>query len=185
MGRPVTASDDAFTRKDGSILPVAYSASPLVYAGAVDGVVVVFRDITEEKSELQRAHGELAALGRGGCVMRSTKGGSSSDIRRSRSPSTPTVTCCQPCIGKRHRLWTTFGLQTLSQRQLSGALPVLDTQGHATEAVETPPPLLVGAVLRLVLPLRASRTPSSPDRLGALLGRQRRDIPSQSGGPTN
>jgi PAS domain S-box-containing protein len=41
--------DDLFTRKDGSIFPVAYSAAPLVVEGDVSGVVVAFRDITERK----------------------------------------------------------------------------------------------------------------------------------------
>ena len=60
-GRPVRVADDAFTCKDGSILPVAYSAAPLEAVGG-GGVVVVFRDATEETAERMRAQRELDAL---------------------------------------------------------------------------------------------------------------------------
>ncbi len=43
--------DDAFTRKDGSIFPVAYSSAPLRSGATLRGIVVVFRDITEEKKQ--------------------------------------------------------------------------------------------------------------------------------------
>ena len=59
---PSRVTDDAFTRKDGSILPVAYSAAPLRVATAAQGVVVVFRDISDEKDEAARALRELSAL---------------------------------------------------------------------------------------------------------------------------
>jgi PAS domain S-box-containing protein len=61
-GRTIRLSDDAFTRKDGSILPIACSAAPLLAGEIVRGVVVVFRDTTEEKAERNRAQRELAAL---------------------------------------------------------------------------------------------------------------------------
>jgi PAS domain S-box-containing protein len=61
-GRAIRVADDAFTRKDGSIFPAAYSAAPLHVGGEVEGVVVVFRDTSEEKGELQRMRRELAAL---------------------------------------------------------------------------------------------------------------------------
>ena len=41
--------DDVFTRKDGTILPVAYSSSPIEVDGQIEGVVVAFRDMTERK----------------------------------------------------------------------------------------------------------------------------------------
>ncbi|MCW3034262.1 MAG: domain S-box-containing protein [Solirubrobacterales bacterium] len=66
-GRSVCISHDAFTRKDGTIFPVAYSAAPLMSGPAVDGVVVVFRDASIEQAEEQRAKwklDELAWVGR-------------------------------------------------------------------------------------------------------------------------
>jgi PAS domain S-box-containing protein len=62
QGRTIRILDDAFTRKDGSIFPVAYSAAPLRSGPTRQGVVVVFRDITEEKKEQAAARRELDAL---------------------------------------------------------------------------------------------------------------------------
>jgi PAS domain S-box-containing protein len=62
QGRTVKMIDDAFTRRDGSIFPVAYSSAPLRSRSAVHGVVVVFRDATEEKKERDAAQRELATL---------------------------------------------------------------------------------------------------------------------------
>lgn len=61
-GQTVRAIDDAFTRKDGSIFPVGSSAAPLFYWTDTQGVVVVFRDTTEERAEEARAQRELAML---------------------------------------------------------------------------------------------------------------------------
>lgn len=61
-GRTVRMADDAFTRKDGSIFPVAYSAAPLHSGTSVRGAVVVFHDTTEEQAERTRAQRELDAL---------------------------------------------------------------------------------------------------------------------------
>jgi PAS domain S-box-containing protein len=61
-GRSIRILDDAFTRKDGSIFPVAYSSAPLRSGPTLQGVVVVFRDITEEKKEQTAAQRELDAL---------------------------------------------------------------------------------------------------------------------------
>ncbi len=61
-GQSVRVTSDAFTRKDGSIFPAAYSSAPLCNDASIEGVVVVFRDITEEHSELGRAQRDLAAL---------------------------------------------------------------------------------------------------------------------------
>lgn len=60
--RPITVEDDALTRKDGSIFPVAVSIAPLINGTDFDGAVILFRDTTEEKSELQRTRRELTAL---------------------------------------------------------------------------------------------------------------------------
>jgi len=61
-GRTVRMATDAFTRKDGSILPVAYSAGPLHSGATVRGVVVAFRDTTEEQTERARTQRALDAL---------------------------------------------------------------------------------------------------------------------------
>ncbi len=61
-GVPVRSRDDALTRKDGTIIPVAYSASPLRTGHAITGSVLVFRDISEEKAEETRARRELDSL---------------------------------------------------------------------------------------------------------------------------
>jgi PAS domain S-box-containing protein len=62
QGRSIRILDDAFTRKDGSIFPVAYSAAPLRSGSTLQGVVVVFRDVTEENKEKVAAQRELDAL---------------------------------------------------------------------------------------------------------------------------
>jgi len=61
-GAPVRSRDDALTRKDGRIIPVSYSASPLRTGHAITGSVLVFRDISDEKAEETRAKRELDAL---------------------------------------------------------------------------------------------------------------------------
>ncbi|MDQ1437966.1 MAG: hypothetical protein QOK43_1595 [Acidimicrobiaceae bacterium] len=62
QGRSVRIGDDAFTRRDGSIFPVAYSSAPLGDGASFQGVVVVFRDTTDEKNEQAAVQRELAAL---------------------------------------------------------------------------------------------------------------------------
>jgi PAS domain S-box-containing protein len=61
-GRAVRMAHDAFTRKDGTIRPVAYSAAPLLDGTRVRGVVVVFRDISAEQAEEDRVKHELDTL---------------------------------------------------------------------------------------------------------------------------
>lgn len=61
-GRVVHLDDHAYRCKDGSLLSVSISASPMIIGGSVEGAVVVFRDITEEKSERLRIKRELEAL---------------------------------------------------------------------------------------------------------------------------
>ena len=61
-GQVVRVTDDAFTRKDGSMFAVAYSATPLVSGTASSGHVVVFRDTSEEKAEQEHVKHELDAL---------------------------------------------------------------------------------------------------------------------------
>ena len=62
QARTVRMANEAFTRKDGSIFSVAYSAAPLVTGRKVEGLVIVFRDVTEERTENSRAYRESAAL---------------------------------------------------------------------------------------------------------------------------
>jgi PAS domain S-box-containing protein len=67
QGRTIRILDDAFTRKDSSIFPIAYSSAPLQTGGTPPGVVVVFRDTTEEKEEqasLQRQSATLTWVGK-------------------------------------------------------------------------------------------------------------------------
>ncbi|MHB8491386.1 MAG: PAS domain S-box protein, partial [Solirubrobacteraceae bacterium] len=61
-GQPVHMTHDVFTRKDGTILPVAYSAAPLMKGAAAKGMVVVFRDRSHEHAAEQRARSELDSL---------------------------------------------------------------------------------------------------------------------------
>lgn len=49
-GRLERSTGEAFVRKDGSIFPVAYSAVPLRSGSRVEGVAVVFRDVSEPGS---------------------------------------------------------------------------------------------------------------------------------------
>ncbi|MEA2129538.1 MAG: hypothetical protein QOJ85_2429 [Solirubrobacteraceae bacterium] len=62
LGETVRREDGLFTRKDGTLLPVAYSAVPLVTGSDVRGAVVVFRDYSEELAERTRVRRELDAL---------------------------------------------------------------------------------------------------------------------------
>ncbi|WP_275941366.1 PAS domain-containing protein, partial [Planosporangium flavigriseum] len=68
-GRSIRVEDQIFTRKDGSMFPVAYSSAPLHVGSTAGGVVVVFRDITEQREqqrrELEERHEQkLESLGR-------------------------------------------------------------------------------------------------------------------------
>lgn len=61
-GPAVKLVEDTFTRRDGTMLPVTYSAALIASDGPHSGVVVVFRDATEERAEQLRAHRELETL---------------------------------------------------------------------------------------------------------------------------
>jgi PAS domain S-box-containing protein len=61
-GRPVRILDDVFVRKNGSVLPVSYSSAPLQRGSTIRGVVVAFRDITEEKKARAGVEQELTTL---------------------------------------------------------------------------------------------------------------------------
>jgi PAS domain S-box-containing protein len=65
--RTARVTDEVFWRRDGTMLPVAYSAAPINVDGENQGVVVVFRDRTHELDEAdraQRAIDELSWVGR-------------------------------------------------------------------------------------------------------------------------
>ncbi|MDS4054964.1 ATP-binding protein [Accumulibacter sp.] len=51
-GQPRTVDSEVFWRKDGSSIPVEYSATSLKQGFAMVGAIVVFRDITERKATL-------------------------------------------------------------------------------------------------------------------------------------
>jgi len=61
-GRTFATSSDAYTRKDGTIVPVAVTASPLRGVSDRHGAVVLFRDTSQEHAETLRAQRELEAL---------------------------------------------------------------------------------------------------------------------------
>jgi len=61
-GRTFATSADAYTRKDGTILPVAVTATPLRGLGDRHGAVVVFHDTSQEHAETLRTQRELEAL---------------------------------------------------------------------------------------------------------------------------
>lgn len=61
-GEAIRRRNDAFTRKDGTTFPAAYSSAPLLSGRTVRGAVVVFHDLTEENTERSRRQRELAAL---------------------------------------------------------------------------------------------------------------------------
>jgi PAS domain S-box-containing protein len=61
-GRSVRMEHEHFIRKDGSLVPVSYSAAPLMAGLRVDGVVVVFRDASLEHAEEDKVRRELDTL---------------------------------------------------------------------------------------------------------------------------
>ncbi len=60
-GEAVRVEDDTFIGKDDREVPVAYSSSPIIVEGQLDGLVVVFTDITGPKTEEKRRRQELEA----------------------------------------------------------------------------------------------------------------------------
>jgi PAS domain S-box-containing protein len=61
-GSAVRVEDDVFIRRDGSVLPVAYTASQFVTPAGIRGSVYVFSDITDRKAEESRRERELGSL---------------------------------------------------------------------------------------------------------------------------
>jgi PAS domain S-box-containing protein len=62
LGKPTRRTHEAFTRKDGTICPVSYSAAPLRNGWQANGLVVVFADASDEQAEHERIRRELDTL---------------------------------------------------------------------------------------------------------------------------
>ena len=58
----VRVDNDVFTRRDGRLLPVAYSAAPITAENDVSGTVVVFTDVSARRFEEERHDRELETL---------------------------------------------------------------------------------------------------------------------------
>jgi PAS domain S-box-containing protein len=54
LSEPVRVEDDVFLRRDGSMMPVAYTATPFVTEAGQRGWAVIFSDITERKERERR-----------------------------------------------------------------------------------------------------------------------------------
>lgn len=61
-GESVRVEDDVFTRSDGTLVPVAYTAAPFETPDGVGGSVVVFSDVTQRRAERERMAQEVASL---------------------------------------------------------------------------------------------------------------------------
>ncbi len=68
-GRPTSADDEVFWRKDGTPMPVELSAVPTVENGKVTGVIISFRDLTERQAAFQQA-AEIDRLAREAAASR-------------------------------------------------------------------------------------------------------------------
>jgi PAS domain S-box-containing protein len=61
-GVTVHVEDEVFTCRDGSALPVDYTAAPFVTDDGVEGCVIVFEDITERKARQQSMEADVETL---------------------------------------------------------------------------------------------------------------------------
>jgi PAS domain S-box-containing protein len=61
-GEVVRVEDDVFIRKDGTELPVAYTASPFETTDGVRGSVVLFTDISQRKADERRLKRQIEAM---------------------------------------------------------------------------------------------------------------------------
>lgn len=61
-GQTVRIDDDLFIRRDGSEMPVSYTAAPFETEDGLAGCVVVFRDITENKAREQALEQDAETL---------------------------------------------------------------------------------------------------------------------------
>jgi EAL domain-containing protein (putative c-di-GMP-specific phosphodiesterase class I) len=60
-GEAVRVEDDTMIGKDDRVLPVAYSSAPIMIDGQIEGLVIVFTDITARKAEEERRRQEHEA----------------------------------------------------------------------------------------------------------------------------
>ena len=60
-GQTCRGEDDVFTRRDGTLLPVSFTAAPILTGGRVIGTVLAFRDITERR-RAEEERERLAAI---------------------------------------------------------------------------------------------------------------------------
>jgi diguanylate cyclase (GGDEF)-like protein/PAS domain S-box-containing protein len=58
-GRTLHAEEDTFTCRDGRLLPVSYSAAPIINDSGIHGLVMVFSDFTKRRDEQARLRKEL------------------------------------------------------------------------------------------------------------------------------
>jgi PAS domain S-box-containing protein len=61
-GTTVRVEDDTFTRRDGRLVAVSYSASPITIDDQIQGIAVVFGDISAQRASAQRHKQELERL---------------------------------------------------------------------------------------------------------------------------
>ena len=61
-GEPVRVSDDCFVRRDGSCVPVEYTAAPFETPEGIRGTVLLFSDISERKEREERVQRDLDDL---------------------------------------------------------------------------------------------------------------------------
>jgi len=61
-GVTVRVEEDVFVRRDGTLLPVAYTAAPFSTDDGIEGCVVVFDDIAAQKAERDRIKIDLGKL---------------------------------------------------------------------------------------------------------------------------
>ena len=61
-GQVSRVDDDVFTRRDGSVVPVAYTAAPFITSAGAGGTVVVVRDISRQKAKELRLRDGLRHL---------------------------------------------------------------------------------------------------------------------------
>jgi PAS domain S-box-containing protein len=61
-GTTVRVEDDTFTRRDGRLLAVSYSASPITIDNQIQGIAVVFADVSAQRAGAQRQKQEIERL---------------------------------------------------------------------------------------------------------------------------